>query len=203
MSKDDLVRECKGGYLPTDGLLKPALDAELKEKQKLRSIQRVPALSFRAQTTSMKEPGSYEVVPVEPLHDRKEHINNILKELPKHLNDTESTLFEQALEAVLSTKEKLRGSDYCLCCVVLALHLGNNCCLSVRRLLNTLAELCKLLYAPADKRTPRFILRLHNVAFSHVIAVRKVIQIPQVQTYRKTFGIYYHSITCHTLSLPV
>ena len=197
MSKDDLVRECKGRHLPIDGLLKPALEAQLKEE--LRGIQRVPALSFPAQTTSMKEQnlGSYEVVPVEPLHDLKEHINNILKELPKHLNDTESTLFEEALEAVLSTKEKLRGSDYRLCCVVLALHLGNNCRLSIRRLLNTLAELCELLYAPADKRTPRFILRLHNVAFSHVIAVRKVIQIPQVLTYRKMFGIYYHSITCH------
>ena len=72
-----------------------------------------------------------------------------------------------------------------------------HCRLSIKRLLNTLAELCELLYAPADKRTPRFILRLHNVAFSHVIAVRKVIQIPQVLTYRKMFGIYYHSITCH------
>ena len=98
---------------------------------------------------------------------------------------------------MLSTKEKLRGSDYRLCCVVLALHLGSNCRLTIRRLLNTLAELCELLYAPADKRTPKFILRLHNVAFSHVIAVRKVIQIPQVLTYRKMFGIYYHSITCH------
>ena len=198
MSKEDLVRECKGCRLPTDGLLKPALEAQLKED--LKGIQRVPAISFPAQTTSMKELnlGSYEVIPVEPLHDLKEHINNILKELPKHLNDTESTLFEEAyLEAVLSTKEKLRGSDYRLCCVVLALHLGNNCRLSIKRLLNTLAELCELLYAPAEKRTPRFILRLHNVAFSHVIAVRKVIQIPQVLTYRKMFGIYYHSITCH------
>lgn len=77
----------------------------------------------------------------------------------------------------------------------LALHLGNNSCLSIKRLLNTLAELCELLYAPADKCTPRFILRLHNVAFSHVIAVRKVIQSPQVLTYRKMFGIYYLSIT--------
>ena len=122
------------------------------------------------------------MVPVEPLHDLKEHINNILKELPKHLNDNESDLFGEAVEAVLSTKEKLRGSDYRLCCVVLALHLANNCRLTIRRLLYTLAELCELLYAPAEKRTPRFILRLHNVAFSHMIAVRKVFKVPQVLT---------------------
>ena len=65
----------------------------------------------------------YEVVPVEPLHDLKEHINNILKELPKHLTNEEKPLFEEAIEAVLSTKEKLRGADYHLCCIVLALHL--------------------------------------------------------------------------------
>lgn len=65
----------------------------------------------------------FEVVPVKHLHDLKEHIN-ILKELPKHLTEEENALFEESVEAVLSTKEKLRGSDYCLSCVVLGLHLG-------------------------------------------------------------------------------
>lgn len=69
----------------------------------------------------------YEVLPVEPLHDLKEHINNVLKELPKHLTKEEKALFEEAVEAVISTKEKLRGAGYRLYCVVLALHLGNNC----------------------------------------------------------------------------
>ena len=95
----------------------------------------------------------------------------MLKELPKHLTNEEKVLFEEAVEAVISTKEKLRGSDYRLCCVVLALHLGNKSCLTIRRLLYTLAELCELLFASAEKCTPQFILRLHNVAFSRMIAV--------------------------------
>ena len=90
---------------------------------------------------------------------------------PKISPMRKNVLFEEAVEAVTSTKEKLRGSDYRLCCVVLALYLGNNCRLTIRRLLYTLAELCELLYAPAEKRTPRFFLRLHNVTFSHMIAV--------------------------------
>jgi len=53
--------------------------------------------------------GQYELVPVEPLHDLKEHINNILKELPKHLTEEENALFDESVEVVLSTKEKLRG----------------------------------------------------------------------------------------------
>ena len=51
------------------------------------------------------------MVPVEPLHDLKEHINNILRELPKHLIDTESTLFEEALEAVLSKKSAGKAQE--------------------------------------------------------------------------------------------
>ena len=197
MSKEELVRECRGRHLQTDGLRKPALLSSLKEE--LRGVQRVPALSFPNQMASMKDLNltRYEVVPVEPLHDLKEHINNILKELPKHLTEEEKVLFEESIEAVLSTKEKLRGSDYRLCCIVLALHLGNNCRLTIRRLLYSLAELCELLYAPADKRTPRLILRLHNVTFCHVIAFQKVFHTPEVLTYRKLYGIYFHSITCH------
>ena len=197
MSKDDMIRECKGRNLPTDGLLKPALQSQLREE--LKGIQRVPALCFPNQSASMKDLNltQYEVVPVEPLHDLKEHINNILKELPKHLTNEEKPLFEEAIEAVLSTKEKLRGADYRLCCIVLALHLGSNCRLTIRRLLYSLAELCELLYAPSDKRTPRFILRLHNVTFCHMVAVRKVFSNPEILTRRKLYGIYYHSITCH------
>ena len=50
MSKEDLVRESKGCYLPTDCLLKPVLEAQLKGD--LKGIQWVPALSFPAETTS-------------------------------------------------------------------------------------------------------------------------------------------------------
>lgn len=108
MTKDNMIRECRGRHLPSEeGLLKPALEAQLKEE--LKRIQRVPALSFPEQGSSMKHLNlsKYEVVPVEPLHDLKEHINNVLKELPKHLTDEENKLFDEAVEAVLSTKEKL------------------------------------------------------------------------------------------------
>ena len=129
-----------------DGLLKPAFQSQLREE--LKDIQQVPALCFPDQSVSMKDLNltQYEVVPVEPLHDLKEHINNFLKELPKHLTNAEKPLFQEAIEAVLSTKEKLRGADYHLCCIVLTLHFGSNCHLTIGRLLYSLAELCELLY---------------------------------------------------------
>ena len=69
MSKDDMIRECKGQNLPTDGLLKPALQSQFREE--LKGIQWVPALCFPDQSASMKDLNltQYEVVPVEPLHD--------------------------------------------------------------------------------------------------------------------------------------
>ena len=60
------------------------------------------------------------------------------------------------------------------------------------------------MYAPAEKHTPRYILRLHNVTFCHAIAVRKVFKILQVMTHRKLLAIYYHSITCYApLTAPL
>ena len=143
-----------------EGIFQQMVAETIPVREELMGIQRELALGFPNQTSSLQDLNlaQYEVVPVERLYDLKEHINNLLKELPKHLTNEEKVLFEEAVEAVISTKEKLRGSDYCLCCVVLALHLGDNCRLTIRRLLYTLAGLCELLYVPAEKRTPRFIL---------------------------------------------
>ena len=53
MTKEELVKECQVRHLSTDGLLKPALEGQLKEE--LKGIQRFPALSFPAQTLAMKD----------------------------------------------------------------------------------------------------------------------------------------------------
>ena len=36
--------------------------------------------------------GNYEVLPTEPLHDIKEHIANVLTELPSHLENEEKCI---------------------------------------------------------------------------------------------------------------
>ena len=197
MKVDELRQECKARGLPTENLLKPELEKELRSH--LGGVQRVPSLLFPNPTSTMGDLnlGNYEVIPVEPLHDIKEHISNITKELPKHLTAEEKKLYDEAVEMVLSTKEKLRGSDYRLFIVTLAIQMGSNCRLTIWRVLYTLAELSNMLYAPALERSPRFVLRLHNVAFCHAMAFSKLFQKPQTLTYRKLFGIYYHSITCH------
>jgi len=124
MTKENLIKECKGRIFSTVGLLKPSLSSQLIEG--LKGIQRVPALCFPYQTSSLQDLNlaQHEVVPMEPPHDLKEHFSNLLKELPKHLTNEENVLFEEVVEAVISVKEKLiGGSDYLpsvLCCSGLA-----------------------------------------------------------------------------------
>ena len=70
--------------------------------------------------------GNYEVLPSEPLHDIKEHIANVLTELPSHLEKEEKNAFQDIIECSLGGKEKLRGCDYRLAAVIVAQYLRGN-----------------------------------------------------------------------------
>jgi hypothetical protein len=52
-------------------------------------------------------------------------------------------------------------------------------------------------YAYASKRSPRQVLRLHNLALKHSLAFKSVLTPPKTMSYRKMFGIYYHAIVDH------
>ena len=67
--------------------------------------------------------GDYEVLPTEPLHDVKEHIANVLTELPSHLEKDENSAFQDIIECSFAGKEKLRGCDYRLAAVIVAQYL--------------------------------------------------------------------------------
>ena len=67
----------------------------------------------------------------------------------------------------------------------------------IQSLLDTLTELSKLLYLPAQSRSPRLVLRLHNTAFLHAMLCKETIGQPKILTSRKFYGRYWHSITAH------
>ena len=67
----------------------------------------------------------------------------------------------------------------------------------VQSLLDTLTELSKLLYLPAQSRSPRLVLRLHNTAFLHAMLRKEIIGQPEILTSRKFYGRYWHSLTAH------
>lgn len=70
--------------------------------------------------------GNYEVLPTEPLHDVKEHIANVLTELPSHLEKDGKIAFQNIIECSFAGKEKLRGCDYRLAAVIVAQYLRGN-----------------------------------------------------------------------------
>ena len=171
MTKAELERECQARGMKTDKKDKPQLQNQLTNH--LHGVQRVPSLMLNHHTQNLEEfqLHQYEVMPVEPLHDIKEHNKNIFTKLPHYLNENELKIFNSTKEYVTESRERLRGCDYRIWAVLLALRMSQKARITVCCLVNALAELSQLCYAPANKRTPRFILRFYNVAFLHAITV--------------------------------
>ena len=67
----------------------------------------------------------------------------------------------------------------------------------IQTLLDSLTELSKLLYLPAQSRSPKLVLRLHNQAFIHAMICKEIIGQPKALTSRKFYGRYWHSLTAH------
>ena len=109
MKVSDLKREFGARGINTTGN-KPELERRLQEE--LASIQRVPAICFGSEGKTMCELHlqHYELAASEPLHDIKEHMKNIVTELPEHLNNNKKEHFQTVTEAVHSTKGQMRGS---------------------------------------------------------------------------------------------
>ena len=63
--------------------------------------------------------------------------------------------------------------------------------------LDSLTELSKLLYLPANLRSPKLVPRLHNQAFLHAMILKEVIGNPKSLAERKLYGRYWRSITVH------
>ncbi|KAK3729300.1 hypothetical protein QZH41_002208 [Actinostola sp. cb2023] len=63
---------------------------------------------------------------------------------------------------------------------------------SVLELLLTFSEMMGIYYANEDKRNPRQVLRLYNLAFRHALALESVMLPPKTMTVRILQGIHYH-----------
>ena len=69
---------------------------------------------FRIPTDSLNDHnlGSYEIFSSEGLHDIKDHIKNVLEELPHHFTGPAKTLVMTFTERELDCHAIVRGSDY-------------------------------------------------------------------------------------------
>jgi len=182
---------------------KTELEKELSEM--LGGTTRLPALlhpnnDFDVNLKSLNLE-NYEVLCFEALHCSMNHIKNILQELTHHITDIDTLIKLKEILSVQFSKEKMRGVDYrkTLIFVTIALYpIANR---EVKLLIVTLCEMIEIFYSQDEKRSPKMILRLHNLCWRHAIQCRRVLTPPKSLTYRKLFGLYFHSCINHSAQL--
>ncbi|KAI8511919.1 AP-5 complex subunit zeta-1 [Branchiostoma belcheri] len=199
LKKQDLIRNLGATNIDFDlECNKPGLEKQLREH--LAGVSNVPALQYGDQHRTVDELnlGQYEIAPCEALHNSKEHIKNILEELPNHLCGKDKAAMKE-VAAMFQGKEMQRGVDYrkhlLTVTVKMATQDGNPKAIA---LLESLCNITHILYLGEQDRTNQQILRLANQTYLHGILVREVIGTETKSiTKRKLYGQYWHSLTTH------
>ena len=182
----------------TAGKRKPELERDFDELR--RGITNVPALLQGVADRPLAEfsLNHYEISPVEPLHDLKGHLSNIIDEIKVLVTGPAKQRVNSICSSVLA-KERLRGSDYRKGAILILLALQESQPRSpLTVVLETAVEICEILYSGPEKRTPKTVLRLHNLTFVHAKLCAEVFGTPKTMTKRKMFGRYFHALTAHS-----
>lgn len=192
-----LRNELKARKCNTEGNQK---DLQSRLKDILGGTTRVPALLYgENEKTSLSELNlqNYEVLFFEPLHTCLNHIATLLNEIPLHLTDVNTLLEYKEVISLTLNKDKLRATDYRKALLKISIKLADTLPENERKLLLTFCEMQGVYYNNDDKRSPRQVLRLHNISFQHSIYMHKCLVPPKSVTLRKLFGIYYHGAVDH------
>ena len=177
--------------------LKPELTLQFNELR--QGLNDVPALLQSTPQAQLKDLNleRYEISPIEPLHDIKGHIGNIIDEAIAVSSGEVLKRLTTIKTAVLS-KNTLRCSDYRKAVIMMYMALEEVEPTSLlTEIFQTAVEINEILYAKAEKRNRKQILRLHNVTFIHCMLCREVFSNPVQVTRTRMFGRYYHAITYH------
>lgn len=152
-----------------EGKTKKELQNLLDEN--LHGVSRVPALLFTNPSRSLESLnlGNYEVLPCEPMQDIAHHIENLLTELPSHIEDENCR--EKLVEAVTLTtgkKETKRAVDFRCSLLTTSFYVQGTTSSSVQSLLDTMVDMQDILYKEDKHRSPRLILPYHTSSWYHL-----------------------------------
>ncbi|CAC5358496.1 unnamed protein product [Mytilus coruscus] len=123
----------------------------------------------------------------EPLHDITNVVQNVLSELPHHVEDPETKMaLEKFTSKAIGDKNQLKGSDArCIAIklekLVHSLFLDGKICYDIVKMVSSMVEIIHIAYSPEEKRSPR----------------QSVIANPVKMTQRKFYGNHFHSIVTH------
>ena len=210
----------KGGVNPLDNLKAQELHDEITARgrdaghctkpqlQKIfnemrNGIANVPALLQVKPREELKNLNlqHYEILSTEPMHDLKGHLSNMIDEC-LHIATNEVVAMLTKIRDTVLSKDTLRASDYRKAVILMYIQLeGLSCDPLLKQLFSTAVEICHICYSHDSVRTPRAILRLHNITFLHAYLCTKLFENPKTLTGRRMFGRYFHAISTHIAHL--
>ena len=187
------------GEIQTELHLRGCIDVDMPKAQlvaKLKSIlegvQRVPQSNLQR----------YSILPCEPLHDLKGHLNNLLPNVPTLLTGELKTNVHDLIQKCVYWKDSGHtGADMrvgllrvysMLINAVESGRLSSNS--NVLDLIQTAVTISHILYSPPSERTSRNVLRLYNMCWLHHELCLSLFP-SLIGT--KFFGLYYYSLLIH------
>ncbi|XP_065661972.1 uncharacterized protein LOC136084831 [Hydra vulgaris] len=200
LSKSDIISELVGRNLHfTVTSNKKNLNNILVKE--LHGIQRLPALmctkSFECFDSSNLT--DYEILVNEPLHDISNHIKNLQKEIPFHLEMRVKPIVQQIISDSFDSDLKNLGDHRKSLLVITKWFQEHQPFHFISTLLTQLSEIQEILYLGDDFRKPVVILRLLITTFLHSIYTNIYLEGNiKSMSERKYFGIYYHSLIRHS-----
>lgn len=201
LRKDELNLELGSRGVGTLGLTRPELQTRLSEI--LHGIQRPPALMTVHPTKTAEEINcqQYEIMYFEPLHDITNIVQNLIVELPCHLQDAQKD-YDILRETTIGDKNQIKGSDARLFAIKLAKfteqkHAEGKVHRDVLDMVNCLVEIISICYSRENTRSPKQILRLYNQCFLFAVLCVSIIGKPEKMTSRKFYGSHFHTLTTH------
>ena len=196
-------------------MTKSELQFELS--QELSGISRVPALFYSTPLETLENLNLqfYDILPSESMHDIAGHISNIFEESPNHISkptekskrkqkakETTPDELKMIINLSMEGKEVKLCVDYRLSLLKVSHYMKDRFeekDQNLQLMLDTLVEIQAILYLPEEERTPRTILRLHNLTFLHAIMCHSIFDRKNIKSmmYRKFYGKYYHGLITH------
>ena len=204
LRKEELIDELEDRGIDTFKLnSKSSLQEELTST--LHGISRPPALLMDSPEKTSQEMNleMYEIMACEPLHDICNVVQNVITELPYHVEDKKvKSELEKFCSNTIGDKNQIKGSDARLFAIKLAKFIGNlqqenRVSKDVLDLIFSLVEIINIAYSSEEKRSPKQILRLYNLTFLFGSLTKSVIGTPVKLTSRRLYGNHFHSIVTH------
>ena len=203
----DIRKELESRSRVTQGETKIKMQEQLKTI--LHGIQRVPDLLINTPKKTLSDINcqQYEVAEAEFMHDFTNCFANFMDEIPLHIADIEAkNKITSLFQVAKGDRGHFRGCDARVAAIQLSillhdLHSKSQVDKNILVLSQAFAEISEIAYARDSFRTPRSILRYHNLTFLIGTLMKKIVPVPKKLSSAKYFGAHFHSITVHSALL--